>query len=1380
MAETLARKAGRAFLCLSRVVRSRRLYKDNNPVLIHAQEDLERAFQDLLSQHEEVSVRVRADGLYVDGELVFSEDGNDALPFVYYREGIRRFEFYRGLEPAELKVLVDATQQGLSFSGLGDDLVSLLWRHDVVHIRYLAVDSSVVDAQGAVLPKEALAELEAQVDGLLRAIYGGRRADVAAQTIHFDRADLPAKAIADRLGTIETFAPGFHPARGLLHTPPYGAELLGEAQGEVDQKLGVRALYWAVQAFASGDLLPGEIEALAKGLLTIYDAALVKDDLEQAARILAGFSALAEFAHVKDLAARWIEEAVGEARLRPVVTSHAATAEGLLSLGKLVRAIGPRAVPGLLSALPTVADPTRRRAITGLAQEVGIRDVGTILTLLQSELGYVVKEGLHLLEALDTNAVDQVAGALLDDPAPRSQALGARILGHRPSAVGEAVLLERAQRGELERAPLPYVQALLDSYALVVGAKGIGLLVRLLTRVNSEGHSRGTVEVAKAATRALRLIPTQGSIAALKKALTVGEAPVREAAKEVLLQLKEGRVPRPPLYVEGEGRAEVPHAEVRGPDYLSRGGGKREITTGLGVPLSSDLAVPAAATDKANLSPKTLELGKTFLTALFMAIRTGQIHDVSNRAFEHGLNQLNEACLALYAATGGFTLRFVESSVILNGVRLRLEGRTFETMGTLRQLLESHGLGGIQIRTQPTFEAMQRLVLLFAPPSADRPAGFTKDDLAEIEVLGVQRFADEEEDELKIDRGVMAVQLYAKAILAVREQRERVAKERDLLRSQGDVPTLRAVRIVQDLVELSGDRLDFLLRLASNHEGASPEELHSANACVLAIALGHALSVPRADLVDLGMAALFSELGATSLEDLGSRGAAHRSFARLLAAGGAPRSIELRAVAALESAVHPNEVSSWGKARPRRHLYGRILNVAKTYDRLTAGLMPVGSPPLLPLEALAVLLHDQDGRTDRRLADLLMNLLRAYPKGVWVELDNGERAQVESQLESARWDRPVVRRHPSGALFDLMDHTGGRFHARITTSLFDPAAPSAQIEPMDGPRPSTHDLLPVAAPLPVVPRVETPPPLPLDPSALVPLDDDPLLETADLRLALESPLESVGHLALDPPTLREARLAGPPTVEIPLAPVLLERRPDDGPLPRHRGHFQDDPQALDVLVLPPRLSPVAGLGPSELIELFELEQQVAGRLSHPGLPTRLGTARQGDGAWLAYEVSSAEPLHQHLRAGPRDPTPWIPGLVAALDHAHERGVIIGRLLPEDVGLRGTEPQLLSLAYATLIERGPHPLARAEAACAVPELLTQEGYGVEADWFLLGALLYWAASGRFPFGPPGHALAYGRILGEAPAPLPAQSAWPTIERLLEKDPARRAAALLPWR
>ena len=72
---------------------------------------------------------------------------------------------------------------------------------------------------------------------------------------------------------------------------------------------------------------------------------------------------------------------------------------------------------------------------------------------------------------------------------------------------------------------------------------------------------------------------------------------------------------------------------------------------------------------------------------------------------------------------------------------------------------------------------------------------------------------------------------------------------------------MRAVRVLQNLIELCDHRADLLLRLSTNHEGAIPAVLHGVNVCMLSLALGRALGLTRAQLVDLGVGALFHHIG---------------------------------------------------------------------------------------------------------------------------------------------------------------------------------------------------------------------------------------------------------------------------------------------------------------------------------------------------------------------------------------------------------------------------------------------------------------------------------------------------------------------------------------
>lgn len=449
-----------------------------------------------------------------------------------------------------------------------------------------------------------------------------------------------------------------------------------------------------------------------------------------------------------------------------------------------------------------------------------------------------------------------------------------------------------------------------------------------------------------------------------------------------------------------------------------------------------------------DLSEKSLEQGRNFLSALFMAVRTAQIHDPGNKAFVHAVDMVHRSAEVLFTSTGGFSVQFVEDVAFLNGLRLRFETSAFAAVRTLRRIFEQHDLGGIAMRTPPSRTAIHRLILLFATSRSGEPE-VTKEDLGDLEIglLGVQQFADRAGN-VQVDRRVFAVQCYAKLVLAVREQVERLrAAARNTGSETGKPPRLRAVRVIQDLVELCGERPDFLLRLSSNRHGASPIELAGANACTLAIAIGYAIGFDRQSLVDLGVAGLFHHLdtGLGRPIPVDATGAP-AAIAQLLSEGGVGSSSYTRAFVVAERPTLD------GQPRPatEAHPFSRLLGVVVAYDQLISGFGR--AEPSHPLDALAFLYNDE-ARFDRRLVDLLINVLRAFPAGVEVLLDDGRPARVHTQAGGSRWDRPVVSiLGESPQQVDLMVRRDGRFlHRIVATRVFVEAGASRE-----GSLPVTH------------------------------------------------------------------------------------------------------------------------------------------------------------------------------------------------------------------------------------------------------------------------------------------------------------------------------------
>ncbi len=400
------------------------------------------------------------------------------------------------------------------------------------------------------------------------------------------------------------------------------------------------------------------------------------------------------------------------------------------------------------------------------------------------------------------------------------------------------------------------------------------------------------------------------------------------------------------------------------------------------------------------ITEKVVEHAKGFLSSVFMVLRTLQIHDAANRAVENAIRGAYESANALYSATGGFKIQFVDSMVFVNGTRVRFEGSLFVAIRALEAALRSKQIGGFVMTAPPSYEGVRTLVVELAKEGEIERSlldGFS------IDAVGLQTFGDQQQ-RVSVDRRVLAVQSYAKLILALREQLQRIRRER--AEGKGSSVRLRVVRIVQDLVELVQDRPDFLLRLSTNLVGAVAEELHGANACLLALAMGQAIGLDRRDLVDLGMSALCHHLGSPSPDSPLERSLIDASTARMFNDAGVSRSSMLRA-----AAVAHQRKSATGRSRfraKRPHLFARIVGVAVTYSQLVSGygLRNIHRAP--PLDALQVLMQDDSGRFDPDLIDLLINILRAFPVGCHVMLDTGEHALVTTHGGSSRWDRPIV------------------------------------------------------------------------------------------------------------------------------------------------------------------------------------------------------------------------------------------------------------------------------------------------------------------------------------------------------------------------------------
>src|SRR6185436_13358253 len=91
---------------------------------------------------EELALDVTETELRWSGRAVMHEPekASDSLPWILYKDGIRELRFMRGFEQDELVPLLEIIRRVRLAGPEQDDLLTLLWEHELVHLRYRYIE----------------------------------------------------------------------------------------------------------------------------------------------------------------------------------------------------------------------------------------------------------------------------------------------------------------------------------------------------------------------------------------------------------------------------------------------------------------------------------------------------------------------------------------------------------------------------------------------------------------------------------------------------------------------------------------------------------------------------------------------------------------------------------------------------------------------------------------------------------------------------------------------------------------------------------------------------------------------------------------------------------------------------------------------------------------------------------------------------------------------------------------------------------------------------------------------------------------------------------------------------------------------------------------
>ncbi|MGB8953671.1 MAG: HEAT repeat domain-containing protein [Candidatus Aminicenantales bacterium] len=127
---------------LARAVSAMKLFPSDHSTVKKFRYELTEKLSAYLDEHWKLEVEVQEKSFLYQGEIVHKEDNLvKSLPYFFYKDGMRRLFFRRGLTPQELEVFLEVVKKDTLTSPEENDAVMDLWEKEFENIGFTAPDT---------------------------------------------------------------------------------------------------------------------------------------------------------------------------------------------------------------------------------------------------------------------------------------------------------------------------------------------------------------------------------------------------------------------------------------------------------------------------------------------------------------------------------------------------------------------------------------------------------------------------------------------------------------------------------------------------------------------------------------------------------------------------------------------------------------------------------------------------------------------------------------------------------------------------------------------------------------------------------------------------------------------------------------------------------------------------------------------------------------------------------------------------------------------------------------------------------------------------------------------------------------------------------------
>jgi HD-GYP domain-containing protein (c-di-GMP phosphodiesterase class II) len=444
------------------------------------------------------------------------------------------------------------------------------------------------------------------------------------------------------------------------------------------------------------------------------------------------------------------------------------------------------------------------------------------------------------------------------------------------------------------------------------------------------------------------------------------------------------------------------------------------------------------------LDQQMVMLGIQLVTQLNVLIKTSRIYERTNAALDKPVETML-TLIKTMAQDQPVTLRLQNDFLFLGDSHLKVNAQQMAVATSIIDALNAWKIGGITFSLTAESKDLREFAALFVGLDPENKA--LEDLQKEITARGIAGIELEEQRQLQLRKnfgttrntspgttdnkspeGTGSTDPKAQRKMNAKNGYARVAGSVGALtqssREGGTASFKQAKRAIQNIIDLMVDDEAAVLGLTTLRCHDQYTHNHSVNVSLLSIALANRVGYPKVELADLGLAALFHDMGKSTIpmevlnkpgeftddDWVAMRNHPTEGVLSLSKMRGITNLPGRMAAASFEHHMnldfsgYPKLTVPWTIS-----LTGRILTIADCYDAMTSSRV-YRREPMSPSKVLNMMLSKSGKSFDTVLLKLFVNCVGIVPIGSLVMLETNELAVVlKPATDKANAERPFVR-----------------------------------------------------------------------------------------------------------------------------------------------------------------------------------------------------------------------------------------------------------------------------------------------------------------------------------------------------------------------------------